>query len=458
MKGVSPFGRSAEHRQDTHFGQETDEMVSEVRRSTRASTRAMAPEVVKKAATAEPATAEDEGGSEGSALSSPRGKRQLKQSDDASDFEDEMGGVTRSGPRRSKRSKTSTPTVPSPKAKGGPRSSPNRDSAEEEENEEEGSGFVTRSMAAGTAKRCCALDSEGRVDLCVKILAKACGLDPSSAHMLCETKSVSRRDDDGDDEDVNLLDENEEDKDEEEVYAEFARSLSERFGEEGSSAGLSDSKSMLYAKTVTAKKRSLEANFVHFWNQLVVLLHGKETLYARGSAAAAGESADGSGVDFLSCMARVCVELSKSEVRQVRYASCVCGYALLGSLVHAHQILDDSSTVLTRQLRAAQGNTSAKKDRRRDLNRRMQECHDRSNELDEHMKDLFQELVIVRFRDVSPQIRALTVRWVGVWVTQHPKRFLSDAYLKYVAWSLNDKDAQGRLAAVQVSSEESRKD
>ena len=82
MKGVSPFGRSAEHRQDTHFGQETDEMVSEVRRSTRASTRAMAPEVVKKAATAEPATAEDEGGSEGSALSSPRGKRQLKQSDD----------------------------------------------------------------------------------------------------------------------------------------------------------------------------------------------------------------------------------------------------------------------------------------------------------------------------------------------------------------------------------------
>ena len=369
-----------------------------------------------------------------------------------------MGGVTRSGPRRSKRSKTSTPTVPSPKAKGGPRSSPNRDSAEEEENEEEGSGFVTRSMAAGTAKRCCALDSEGRVDLCVKILAKACGLDPSSAHMLCETKSVSRRDDDGDDEDLNLLDENEEDKDEEEVYAEFARSLSERFGEEGSSAGLSDSKSMLYAKTVTAKKRSLEANFVHFWNQLVVLLHGKETLYARGSAAAAGESADGSGVDFLSCMARVCVELSKSEVRQVRYASCVCGYALLGSLVHAHQILDDSSTVLTRQLRAAQGNTSAKKDRRRDLNRRMQECHDRSNELDEHMKDLFQELVIVRFRDVSPQIRALTVRWVGVWVTQHPKRFLSDAYLKYVAWSLNDKDAQGRLAAVQVSSEESRKD
>ena len=105
------------------------------------------------------------------------------------------------------------------------------------------------------------------------------------------------------------MDENEEDKDEGEVCAEFARSLSERFGEEGSSAGLSDSKSMLYAKTVTAKKRSLEANFVHFWNQLVVLLHGKETLYARGSAAAAGESADGTGGLFV----LVCVELSKSR-------------------------------------------------------------------------------------------------------------------------------------------------
>ena len=43
-------------------------------------------------------------------------------------------------------------------------------------------------------------------------------------------------------------------------------------------------------------------------------------------------------------------------------------------------------------------------------------------------------------------------------IRDSPKRFLSDAYLKYVAWSLNDKDAQGRLAAVQVSSEESRKD
>ena len=372
------------------------------------------------------------------------GEEEAERDDDA-DFEEEISG---GGRRRCKRNRQSPASYapsrpPKPRSRSKRVSAPNPadDSSDEEEDgvEEDEMNYLTRSSAASTAKRCCSVDGEGMVDLCVKVLAQACGLDPSSAHLFGETRA--NRSNEGDDD---------EEEDEDEIYAEFGKSLAETFSSEGKLSGGCNVATMVFGKT--ARSRSLENNLVHFWNQLVMLLHGKEILYGPGSAEGgrAMDALDGATqVDFLSCMSHVCVELSKSEIRSFRYAACLCGYALLGSLVRVHQSLDETNAVLTKQLRAV-GHSAAKKNQRRDLNKRLQECHERSNTIDTHMKNLFQELVIVRFRDVAPQIRALTIRWVGIWVVQHPKKFLSDGYLKYVAWSLNDKDAQVRLAAVQA--------
>jgi cohesin complex subunit SA-1/2 len=37
---------------------------------------------------------------------------------------------------------------------------------------------------------------------------------------------------------------------------------------------------------------------------------------------------------------------------------------------------------------------------------------------------------------------------IGCWMRDHPLLFLSDFYLKYLGWSLNDKDPRVRLTVL----------
>ncbi len=377
---------------------------------------------------------------------------------DERDASFEVSGRKRRSPASARSRQQKRVSAPNPSKRTKLAAKPQEDASDSDSDSDgEEDYFRTRSSAASTAKRCCAMDGEGRVDLCVKILAQACGLGAGSSKLLGEARL-----DRGEDEDEDAG------ADEDTIYRDFGRSLAAhlaseargegegRAGTDGNAAHASAQQfSLLFGK----RSKQLENNFVHFWNQLVMLLHGKETLYASVGSGSDDDSVgtfasatDLASVDFLGCIKHVCVELSKSEVRSIRYAACVCGYALLGSLVHAHQVLDESNVLLTKQLRAVGngGGSQKKKEQRRDLNKRLHACHERSNLLDLCMKELFQELAIVRFRDVAPAIRALTIKWVGLWVVQHPKKFLSDGYLKYVAWSLNDKDAHVRLAAVEA--------
>lgn len=42
-------------------------------------------------------------------------------------------------------------------------------------------------------------------------------------------------------------------------------------------------------------------------------------------------------------------------------------------------------------------------------------------------------------RDCSEEIRATVIDGIGSWVRLHPSAFLTDQYLKYIAWALSDK-------------------
>jgi hypothetical protein len=55
-----------------------------------------------------------------------------------------------------------------------------------------------------------------------------------------------------------------------------------------------------------------------------------------------------------------------------------------------------------------------------------------------------------RFRDVDATIRALCAENLGSWVKVYPELFLSDQYLKYLAWTLNDRDTTVRAASIQA--------
>lgn len=56
-------------------------------------------------------------------------------------------------------------------------------------------------------------------------------------------------------------------------------------------------------------------------------------------------------------------------------------------------------------------------------------------------------------RDVSDEIRAIVIEAIGSWVVALPSEFLSDSYLKYLAWALSDRAPLVRLAAVKALKE-----
>lgn len=56
-----------------------------------------------------------------------------------------------------------------------------------------------------------------------------------------------------------------------------------------------------------------------------------------------------------------------------------------------------------------------------------------------HLQVVFEAVAAHRFRDVSNEVRSVVIVGVGNWIELLPSMFLSDAYLKYLAWALSDK-------------------
>uniref|UniRef100_A0A8C6XWU0 SCD domain-containing protein n=1 Tax=Naja naja TaxID=35670 RepID=A0A8C6XWU0_NAJNA len=48
-------------------------------------------------------------------------------------------------------------------------------------------------------------------------------------------------------------------------------------------------------------------------------------------------------------------------------------------------------------------------------------------------------------RDVLPEIRAICIGELGQWIQHYTTSFLTDGYLKYIGWSLHDKQREVRL-------------
>uniref|UniRef100_A0A8U8BR02 Uncharacterized protein n=1 Tax=Geospiza parvula TaxID=87175 RepID=A0A8U8BR02_GEOPR len=52
--------------------------------------------------------------------------------------------------------------------------------------------------------------------------------------------------------------------------------------------------------------------------------------------------------------------------------------------------------------------------------------------------------------DVVPEIRALCMEELGLWVRRFPGSFLTDSHLKYLGWTLHDKQGEVRLRCVRA--------
>ncbi|KAI4493092.1 hypothetical protein M0802_009642 [Mischocyttarus mexicanus] len=55
-----------------------------------------------------------------------------------------------------------------------------------------------------------------------------------------------------------------------------------------------------------------------------------------------------------------------------------------------------------------------------------------------------------QYRDTLPEIRAICMAEIGVWMKKFHQNFLDDSYLKYIGWTLHDKVGEVRLKCLQA--------
>lgn len=63
---------------------------------------------------------------------------------------------------------------------------------------------------------------------------------------------------------------------------------------------------------------------------------------------------------------------------------------------------------------------------------------------------MFKSVFVHRYRDSLPDIRAICMTEIGVWMKRYSKNFLDDSYLKYIGWTLHDKVGEVRLKCLQA--------
>eukprot|EP00850_Spirogloea_muscicola_P001900 SM000007S20860 [mRNA] locus=s7:586500:592916:+ [translate_table: standard] len=144
------------------------------------------------------------------------------------------------------------------------------------------------------------------------------------------------------------------------------------------------------------------------------------------------------------------VALACTPPRNFRLVASISGLQMMTSLVRVAKIFGETRETLQRQLNAEEKKKKKGTDSARAaaLTRLLSETHEKITVVNEMIRNLFKGLFMHRYRDVFPSIRAECIGCLGHWIVTLPSLFLQDLYLKYLGWTLNDKDARVRLKAV----------
>ncbi|KAK7244685.1 hypothetical protein RIF29_39510 [Crotalaria pallida] len=149
---------------------------------------------------------------------------------------------------------------------------------------------------------------------------------------------------------------------------------------------------------------------------------------------------------FDKCMDYI-IALSCTPPRVYRQVASLMGLRLVSSFITVANMLGGQRETTRRQL-DAEKKKRTEGPRMESLNKRFSETHEKITLLEEMMRKIFTGLFVHRYRDIDPSIRMSCIESLGVWILSYPSLFLQDLYLKYLGWTLNDKNAGVRKASI----------
>ncbi|TNN88658.1 Cohesin subunit SA-2 [Liparis tanakae] len=139
--------------------------------------------------------------------------------------------------------------------------------------------------------------------------------------------------------------------------------------------------------------------------------------------------------------------LSDSQVRAFRHTSTLAAMKLMTALVNVALNLSINMDNTQRQYEAERNKVLAKRanDRLENLLQKRKELQENQDEIENMMNAIFKGVFVHRYRDAIAEIRAICIEEIGVWMKLYSDAFLNDSYLKYVGWTMHDKQGEVRL-------------
>lgn len=149
---------------------------------------------------------------------------------------------------------------------------------------------------------------------------------------------------------------------------------------------------------------------------------------------------------FDKCMDYI-IALSCTPPRVYRQVASLMGLQLVTSFITVAKMLSAQRETTRRQL-DAEKKKRTEGPRVESLSKRFSMTHENITMLEEMMRKIFTGLFVHRYRDIDPNIRTSCIQSLGAWILSYPSLFLQDLYLKYLGWTMNDKNAGVRKASI----------
>uniref|UniRef100_A0A8C1G2Q9 Cohesin subunit SA n=1 Tax=Cyprinus carpio carpio TaxID=630221 RepID=A0A8C1G2Q9_CYPCA len=144
--------------------------------------------------------------------------------------------------------------------------------------------------------------------------------------------------------------------------------------------------------------------------------------------------------------------LSDSQVRAFRHTSTLAAMKLMTALVNVALNLSINQDNTQRQYEAERNKVAGKR-----ANEKLElfvllphEFDFQSDEIENMMNSIFKGIFVHRYRDAIAEIRAICIEEIGVWMKLYSDAFLNDSYLKYVGWTLHDRQGEVRLKCLKA--------
>uniref|UniRef100_A0A8C4H7F2 Cohesin subunit SA n=1 Tax=Dicentrarchus labrax TaxID=13489 RepID=A0A8C4H7F2_DICLA len=136
--------------------------------------------------------------------------------------------------------------------------------------------------------------------------------------------------------------------------------------------------------------------------------------------------------------------LSDSQVRAFRHTSTLAVFCLHLSVIH-----QDNTQ---RQYEAERNKIAGKRanEKLELLLQKRKELQENQDEIENMMNSIFKGIFVHRYRDAIAEIRAICIEEIGVWMKMYSDAFLNDSYLKYVGWTLHDRQGEVRLKCLKA--------